>query len=1111
LTLLYRLLFLLYAESLALVPVEDPAYAEISLNRLTKEIAANAGRDLDAAEKNLKKEYTRSSVDLYGRLQKLFTAIDAGSQEHNLPTYNGGLFRTDPGADDSTREAAAARFLLRHAVPDFYLARALDLLARDEDDKVHDTLVFVDYKSLGVRQLGSIYEGLLMYHVVVPRDDWERSFRREGLKVALVPSNKERKSTGSYFTPQHIVKYIVEHTVGPMLDAKFATSLDRLRTAQKAHHDRRKFEYAKADKLGRPRPTDEQITQWVLDDYEGLAWDLLDVKVLDPAMGSGHFLVETVDYVTDRLLDYLAGFPWNPVQALVDRRIRRQILDALDTQGVTVDKARLTDVNLIKRLVMKRCVYGVDLNPMAVELAKVSLWLDSFTLGAPLSFLDHHLKCGNSLIGATIEDLKQATQERFTKQDKSRRMFAIPMGPLEAATAGMEKIAHLADADPAEVARSASTHKEVLGAIAGYRTLLDCLVAEHFGVAGSQGLITEAHELIDGISGRLQEEELTAKDRKTIAAAKEISKHRAFLHSDVDFPDVFFTPSRPPEQRAFDAVVGNPPWGGLRTLGELGSWLAPRLAAAKKGTDYFALFIEMEMGLLRREGHLGAVLPSGWQTADESSTFRRMLEARGSLRHFVSLPYDTFEDANVDACLLVMSREPFGHQPARMLTYDIRETVSRIEDSDRRWQHINTQVWWTIDPSDHQWLTFMDDEELKLTAKLRQASTRLDAIADSIERGISPYEPVTKPRGGKYELCLDGELRRWTYDFSGEFCTEYHEELAEFKPRELFEGPRTLLRQLISRQFRLQAVPTEAFFLVNQSHQIVHAGEPLSHLQLASILNSAVMAFWHIRRSALARRDDFPKVVLEDTKGFPIPKLVLSETDDAKGLGSFAGEMMVLDRQRKSFLAGFLGKLSQKVGSDDIGRWTGYGSIKDLDYLGWDARYPGWRPDSAIAADGRWYPDGVAPPLSGEGPGGLPWDLIARVYPSYPLPGIDAESWEAGAWEEFCELLRKNKSRIGNARMRAELTGSGAVTHATGPLRQLRETFLDCHRQVRANRARAAELDLLIDRIVFRLFELTADEQRLILSRVGPGRPLPPRRRRGKKAVRRNEGPGLFD
>ena len=115
-------------------------------------------------------------------------------------------------------------------------------------------------------------------------------------------------------------------------------------------------------------------------------------------MGSGHFLVYTVDFISDKIIAFLADYPANPViRKIAD--MKKDILAEIERQGVRIDESKLTEVNLIKRMVMKRCIYGVDLNDMAVELAKLSLWLDSFTLGAPLSFLDHHLKSGNSLIG----------------------------------------------------------------------------------------------------------------------------------------------------------------------------------------------------------------------------------------------------------------------------------------------------------------------------------------------------------------------------------------------------------------------------------------------------------------------------------------------------------------------------------------------------------------------------------------------------------------------------------------------------------------------------------------------------------------------------------------
>jgi hypothetical protein len=167
LTLLYRLLFLLYAESRDLLPVKEfHGYFQRSLDRLKKEIADALGAEAYAAPDNVKKAYRADSYDLYDRVAHLFRVIDRGDPSLNVPIYNGGLFLTDVPDDDTSPEAANARFLLAHRVPDRYLALGLDLMARDEDDKTLK-LVFIDYKSLGVRQLGSIYEGLLEFKLRV--------------------------------------------------------------------------------------------------------------------------------------------------------------------------------------------------------------------------------------------------------------------------------------------------------------------------------------------------------------------------------------------------------------------------------------------------------------------------------------------------------------------------------------------------------------------------------------------------------------------------------------------------------------------------------------------------------------------------------------------------------------------------------------------------------------------------------------------------------------------------------------------------------------------------------------------------------------------------------
>ncbi|MBE3134113.1 MAG: hypothetical protein IMZ55_11605, partial [Acidobacteria bacterium] len=418
LMLLYRLLFLLYAESRDLLPVRESPYFEVSLKKIKEQVGAAAGPAESAVDEKLGAAYSAKETGLYDRLSHLCGVMAEGDPALNVPTYNGGLFAGEPG-DAASREARIARFLAAHKVPDLYLAQAIDHLSRDPDEAKGFEMVFIDYKSLGVRQLGSIYEGLLEFRLKVADEDLttvtekgrekviplaaRQGRRRAEIAVRkgepyLADDNSERKATGSYYTPDEIVKYIVANTVGPVLDEKLEALRPLIHEAEKTFQ--RHVANAKANPGLLPRGTDPRTfaTEKTYTQHKDLVERLFDCRVLDPAMGSGHFLVEAVDRITDRLIVFLNRFPGNPVVTALEHT-RQSILESLADQGVSVDPDKLTDVHLLKRHVLKRCIHGVDLNPMAVELAKVSLWLDAFTLGAPLSFLDHHLCCGNSLVG----------------------------------------------------------------------------------------------------------------------------------------------------------------------------------------------------------------------------------------------------------------------------------------------------------------------------------------------------------------------------------------------------------------------------------------------------------------------------------------------------------------------------------------------------------------------------------------------------------------------------------------------------------------------------------------------------------------------------------------
>ncbi|HWC88337.1 MAG TPA: DNA methyltransferase, partial [Pirellulales bacterium] len=311
--LLFRLLFLLHAEARGLRPHSEMPDGGASLAAIAAEIAGAAGNDRRQVSQRLATAYAAGSTVLYDRLEPRFQFIPAATDD---------------------RLQRIARFLTERKVPDRVLALAIDGLARDLDPA--GALAAIDYRALDVRHLGSIYESLLEQQLVV-------SGRAS---VELSRDTTQRRATGSFYTPPAIVEHIIEQTVGAVLDEKLAA----LRP-----------EFQAACEEGGLRAQE-------------LAERLFDIRVLDPAMGTGNFLLAAAECIFQRLASFLAEFPAGILQGSNPRI-------------------------LLKQQIHQRCLYGVDLDPLAVELAKFCLWLDNCEGDAPLPALEHHLRCGNALVG----------------------------------------------------------------------------------------------------------------------------------------------------------------------------------------------------------------------------------------------------------------------------------------------------------------------------------------------------------------------------------------------------------------------------------------------------------------------------------------------------------------------------------------------------------------------------------------------------------------------------------------------------------------------------------------------------------------------------------------
>ena len=255
LVLLYRLLFLLYAEDRGLLPVGADSYVNIGLRRRVRH---DVGRRKDLGE-----EFSATATSYYGAIDDLSRAIDRGDSAFGLPPYNGGLF-------DTARTPLLAQVRLSNRV----MADVIDALSFEQH---RGGRRYINYRSLSVQQLGSIYERLLEFEPV-----------REAGDIQVRPNVFARKGSGSYYTPEPLVLLILQETVGPLADAKLETFRARVSEIRSAH-DAATLAPDVLAELARVDP----------------AQGLLDLKVCDPAMGSGHFLVSLVDFLSDRVIKAL--------------------------------------------------------------------------------------------------------------------------------------------------------------------------------------------------------------------------------------------------------------------------------------------------------------------------------------------------------------------------------------------------------------------------------------------------------------------------------------------------------------------------------------------------------------------------------------------------------------------------------------------------------------------------------------------------------------------------------------------------------------------------------------------------------------------------------------
>jgi hypothetical protein len=640
--LLFRLLFVVYFEDKndALLK-KHPFYQRYSLGHIYQTLRGQS-------------DDQRSLHDGVYALKQLFEMLDEGAEDIDIPLFNGGLF--DP---------ARAPLLLKPKMFSNGVLRQLleKLLYRTHrGNTLFDTRR--DFKNMSVTHLGRIYEGLLefrferaMQNAVyleyessatkgktveayfdtydtanIRKEKGFRAWREISVKkgeVFLKSASNSRKTTASYYTEPVLSQPLVKASIDHAIAAAAASG-----------------------------------------NASGHAF--MNLKILDNACGSGHFLVEALNYLTDLAL------------ARLDTDAELQQLVAGESAKITEQLRFLNldyapeDAQILKRALLKRCIFGVDLNPFAVELARLSLWMDSFIFGTPLSFIEHHVQHGNSLMGASVQDFVAYNAVEVQQNDLFVENLDARFDDLRLV---MHELDAMRDTTAEEVEQSKALWKDTIAPKLNLLSRALSFVCTGRAMrAEGNGKAWEALKKTPDLISQLFDEAKTKS-----AALKQIEAYAAryrFFHFEVAFPEAFAG-----GKKGFDIIVGNPPWdktkfsdsdffpqyhSNYRSLKNSekaavqkrlleSDHIKAAYETAKRETEVadnyytaasplnkgagdgnlFRLFVERNLGLLAAGGSLNYVLPSALMFEEGSTVLRKHIFTHCRMPFFYS-----FENRN---------------------------------------------------------------------------------------------------------------------------------------------------------------------------------------------------------------------------------------------------------------------------------------------------------------------------------------------------------------------------------------------------------------------------------------------------------------------------------
>ncbi|TVL38221.1 hypothetical protein A9X84_04470 [Brachyspira hyodysenteriae] len=520
----YRLLFIAYFETKyeSQLFAEHEHYQSKALFTLYKKLESHYNGDK-----------TDCKLKAYKDLDELFMILDKGSIPFHIPLLNGGLFDVNKAP---LLEYKKNKNLFSN--DDVYNILKELLQIRDDKNKIN----IRNFSIMSVTHIGNIYEGLLQYtfrHAAEKKYyleykenkekksgyfeiyDYEEIKNNKNIEIDiereinpnsiyLVNSSNSRKMSASYYTPTSLSNFMVQDAVNIILENE---------------------KYKK---------------------------NILSLKVLDNACGSGHFLVDFLDALTENIYSriFKSENDEGDFYYLYDYIMseKEKIKDNLSNYNL--EDMEIDELQILKRILLKKVIYGVDINYFSVELTRLSLWLKTFIFGTPLSFIEHHIKEGNSLIGSTIEEGQKALSEYYEDEHNQRDLFSQDFRDVFADLKNVsEQLSSLPDSTTEEIEKSKEIYiNEILPKQKKLSSILDLVTYKKLKESLKKKKDTEILSA-DPYTNLRDIENYNSKS-EDFEEVKRVSRKYKFFNYDIEFPESY--------NYGFDIIIGNPPWDKVK-------------------------------------------------------------------------------------------------------------------------------------------------------------------------------------------------------------------------------------------------------------------------------------------------------------------------------------------------------------------------------------------------------------------------------------------------------------------------------------------------------------------------------------------------------------------